>query len=205
MIVQQQRVVLPWHRIKIPTRLLQETVVLRVHPQLPIERDVHAALNAAELKQLPITQSKLLSKRHVIAVVGAVHPRRPEEHVSQVLASHHVRVEVVVHDRRVLIRARNPEDVELGRGSLLGFIPKPQIRPQAGRFNQDLKALNDQKVRVPCHPHVLVNRVRDVGVDVVLRGPRRIVGGRFFAADGAPRKQRPLLAHGGSALAGRIQ
>ena len=64
---------------------------------------------------------------------------------------------------------------------------------------------SSMKPRSPLTPVVLVQRVRDVRVDVVLRGARRVPRRRLAAVDRAPRVQRAAMAHLGRPLARRAQ
>ena len=52
---------------------------------------------------------------------------------------------------------------------------------------------------------VLHEGVRDVGVDVVLRGAGRVVGGRLLAVDRPPREQRAAAGQLGGAVAGGVE
>ena len=77
-----------------------------------------------------------------------------------------------------------------------------QVDPQAGGFDQDLRALVRHEVDVAGCFEVAPHREHDCGVDVVLRRAGRVVGGGLLAVDRAPREQRADLAHLSGALAG---
>ena len=72
--------------------------------------------------------------------------------------------------------------------------PESQVRPHPRRLHQHGGTIAIQEVHVPGDLTVLPEGVRDVGVDVILRGSRRVVGRSLFTVDGAPREQRSLLA-----------
>src|SRR5690606_13638912 len=54
-------------------------------------------------------------------------------------------------------------------------------------------AVAHQKILVSRDFYILSYRVADVGVDVILRGSRRIVSGSFLAVDGSPRESRAAV------------
>ena len=71
--------------------------------------------------------------------------------------------------------------------------PEAEVGPQPGGLDEDLDALAHEEVDVAGGVDVLLERVGDVGVDVVLRGAGGVVGRRLLAVDRAPREQRAAL------------
>ena len=86
-----------------------------------------------------------------------------------------------------------------------GDEPSVLVLPEPGGLDQHLGALLEQELLVAGSGHVLAQRVRDVGVDVVLGGPGGVVGGGLLAVDGPPGEQRTLLAHLPGPLPGLVQ
>jgi uncharacterized iron-regulated protein len=70
-------------------------------------------------------------------------------------------------------------------------IIRTDAGPDARRLHHDFRAGLHQVFLIAGGFHVHLDRVRDIGVDVILRRPRREVGRAFVAGDGAPRVQRP--------------
>ena len=75
------------------------------------------------------------------------------------------------------------------------MVVEPEVGEQPGQLDEDLGALAVEELGVARGGHVAVDRVGDIGVDVVLRGARRVVRRGLFAVDRPPREQRSALAH----------
>ena len=149
------------------------------------------------------TSSRLEADAAAQAVVGLARPtpRAADDtgRVSHVEAGHHVRVEVVVDDRRVLVGTGDAVDVELLRA--VGAV-EAEVLPQPGRLDEDLGALAGEELDVAAGVEVALEGERDRRVDVVLRRAGGVVGRRLLAVDRAPRVQRAALAQLGRPLRG---
>jgi hypothetical protein len=73
----------------------------------------------------------------------------------------------------------------------VGRAEEPEVDPQPGGLDEDLRPDLGEQDAVAAHVDVALDRVRDVGVDVVLRRAGRVVGRRLLAVDRPPREQRP--------------
>src|SRR6516165_481202 len=69
-----------------------------------------------------------------------------------------------------------------------------KVQPKPRRFHEHLGTAVPQELLVAGRLHVLAQRIHDVGVDVVLRGPGGVVCRSFFPADGAPREHGSSMA-----------
>ena len=105
---------------------------------------------------------------------------------------HHVGVDVVVDDGRVLVGPGDAVDVEAGR---VGVVVEAEVGEQSRDLDQHLGALVAEELDVAGGRDVAVDGVRDVGVDVVLGGAGRVVRRRLLAVDRAPGEQRAALRH----------
>ena len=122
---------------------------------------------------------------------------------AEVEARHDVREEVVVHDRRVLVGPGHAVDVERLLAVAVARAPEAERRPQARGLDRDVDALAVEELDVARRADVLREREAHVGVDVVLRGPGRVVRRGLFAVDRAPREERAVLVELVRAAAGR--
>ena len=120
----------------------------------------------------------------------------------EVLARHQVRVGVVVDDGRVLVRAGHGVDHELAVAAL-GEEAEPE--PEARRLDQHLAAAVEHQRVVAGDRAVLADRVRDVRVDVVLRGAGGVARRRLLAGDRAPGEQRAAVVELAGASAGGVE
>jgi hypothetical protein len=118
----------------------------------------------------------------------------------QVVLRHQVRVDVVVLDRAVLVRAGDALDAEPALSVVLA-----QRAPQAGRLDEDRQADLALELLVVRGVEVVHDRGGDVGVDVEGGRARRPVARAFLAVDGPPRERRALEAEGGRARTRGVQ
>ena len=189
-VVQQQRALRADLRIvQIPDATMQELVVLGVDLQLLVVRDVHALGSLAP--EIHLCLRNVLQVLQVAVFLRAflfrlAHHRSRD---LQVVLGHHVCVQVVVHHGRVLVRAGHRVDLEL----ILLAVEEADGHPEPRGLHQKADALLQQKLRIAGCVDVLHQRKRDVGINVVLRGTRRVVGRGFLAVDGAPRKQGAVV------------
>ena len=69
-------------------------------------------------------------------------------------------------------------------------VVRADVEPDARGIHHQLGAVLDEKGLVAGGLDVVLHRMRDVGVQVVLRGAGGEVGRAFLAGDRAPREQR---------------
>ena len=100
---------------------------------------------------------------------------------------HQVRVDVVVDERGVLVRAGDAVDPE----PTLGVVVAERA-PQPGGRDQQVQPGSGLELVVPGRRDVPADRVGDVGVDVERGRARRPVARALLAADRPPRERHPL-------------
>ena len=100
---------------------------------------------------------------------------------------HQVRVDVVVDERRVLVRPGDPVDPEPALGVVVA-----QRSPQPGGLDQQLDARALLELLIAGGGDVAANRVGDVGVDVERGRARRPVARALLTADRPPRERHAL-------------
>ena len=195
-VVEQQRVVGRGRRLERPRGPVEERVVLRVDAEGGVAGDPHRVGGASPDLDLGGHQAdprgELAVRLRGLGGELAAQARREPE----VRLRHQVRVAVVVDERGVLVR---PGDLVDAERAVAGRDVVAEVRPQPRGLEHDLGATVGEQGPVARRGHVLGDRIRDVRVDVVLRGAGREVGGRLLAADRAPRVQGPGLAHLGRA------
>ncbi|CAM3929029.1 hypothetical protein KIPE111705_31985 [Kibdelosporangium persicum] len=108
---------------------------------------------------------------------------------AQVTACHQVRVDVVVRDGRVLVRAGDAVDAEIAVGVVVA-----EAHPQPRGLHKHLQRALGLERLVLGGVEVAHGGVGDVGVDVERRRARGPVAGAFVATDRAPRECGALLA-----------
>ncbi|CAH0247633.1 hypothetical protein SRABI76_03160 [Microbacterium oxydans] len=194
--VQQQRALRVRRVRQVPHLALEEQGVLRVDAEGIAVRDEHGLGRAFPgLGLIEAEIGALDELRVVLREVGGDLAHDPGG-VAQVVARHHVRVEVVVHHGRVLVRTGHAVDVE-GLDAVTGTAllddgraaPEAERRPEPGRLDRDISTLAAEELLVAGRPHVLAQREADVGVDVVLRRAGGVVGRGLLAVDRAPGEQ----------------
>ena len=128
------------------------------------------------------------------------------DRVPEVLARHQVRVQVVVHDRVVLVRPGDAVDLETDVVRPIRPLGiETQVRPRAAPSPPGFRLPPSlEEVVVARNVDVLAQGVGDVGVDVVLRGAGRVVGGRLTAVDRPPGEERAFLVHFARPLPARL-
>ena len=107
----------------------------------------------------------------------------------EVVLRHQVRVEVVVLDRAVLVRAGDAVDAELAVRVVLA-----ERAPQARRLDEQRQADLALELLVLRRVQVVHHGGGDVGVDVEGGRAGRPVAGALLAADGAPGERRAVEA-----------
>ena len=143
-------------------------------------RGTYIALGgAAPAVDLRALEAGLAHERRMGIRVGSEQPLDHARGHLEVLLRHQVRVGVVVHDRRVLVRAGHAHDRE---APVAALVEVAELHPEAGGLHEHLGALVEHEAEVAGHAVVLVHRVRDVRIDVVLRGAGRVPGRRLLAA-----------------------
>jgi len=135
-----------------------------------------------------------------VRVVGC-HPAHDLGGPLQVRLRHDVRVQVVVDDGAVLVRAGHPMKVE----ALLRAAEEAEIGIEASRLDEHGESLATQEPGVGVDVGVLAQGPGHVRVDVVLGGAGGVVGRSFFAVDGAPREQGSPLRHLPGALSRLVE
>ncbi len=110
----------------------------------------------------------------------------------QVLLRHHVRVHVVVAERRVLVGAGHAGEAEAAVAVVM-----TERAPQPGRLHQQLEAFVAFEGRVVGGVDVADHGVGDVGVDVDGGGAGRPVAGALLAGDRPPGEGGSGMAEGG--------
>ena len=113
----------------------------------------------------------------------------------EVQPGHQVGVGVVVDHGGVFVGPGHAVDVE----SLVGAV-EAEVLPQPGGLDEDFRADLAEQASAALHVGVAHDRVRDIGVDVILGGALLEIGRSLLAVDGPPREQRPSLAHLGRPL-----
>src|SRR6202035_2025591 len=107
----------------------------------------------------------------------------------EVVLRHQVRVEVVVLDRAVLVRAGDALNAELALGVMLA-----ERAPQAGGLDEDRQGGLTLESLVLGGVEVADDGGRDVGVDVESGRAGRPVARALLAVNRAPRESRALEA-----------
>ena len=197
-VVEQQRIAVLGRVVEVPALALEEALVLEDDAELVVARHIHVRCGPAPIVDLCALEPGLPHERGVGVRIG---PDQPLDHACghlEVLLRHQVRVRVVVHDRRVLVRSGHAHDRE---APVAALVEVAELHPETRRLNEHGGALVEHEAEVAGHAVVLVHRVRDVGIDVVLRGAGRVPGGRLLAADRAPRVEGAAMAHLAGALA----
>ena len=191
--VQQQREFVGRGVLQVPQLAGQELLVLRMDPEGFVEGDDHALGTGPPLLHLLRGHVQGLHQPVPAERIGLLEFLHQVGGELQVGARHHVGEHVVVHHGRVLVGPGDAVDVESLRP--VGFgPPETQVSPHPRGLHQHRGSVAVQEVHVPGDLAVLGKGMRDVGVDVVLRGSRSVVGGGLLTVDGAPREQRTLLA-----------
>ncbi len=171
--MQQQRVLLGRGVREVPDLVFGESLGLRVDAEMGVVGDGHV------LGRVPPGRRDLGIHAQLGGPVGmaAGGVRRGHE----VPLRHQVRVDVVVGDGRVLVRARDTVDPEAAVEVVMSQRP-----PQPGGLDQDRQPHRALELLVPGDGDVAGDRVGDVGVDVKGGRPGRPVPGALLAVDGAP-------------------
>ncbi|MDF2574998.1 MAG: hypothetical protein K0S05_1910, partial [Agromyces sp.] len=189
-VVQQQGSAVLGGVLEVPQLLLQERGVLGVDAELLVERDVHVRGRTTPAGHLTRGDPEALHEPVVgdrvehLQVVDRAGGR------GEVRPGHDVRVEVVVHDRRVLVGPGHAVDVEYVVGVR---SPEAEVLPHPRGLDEDVDRTSREEVLVAGGRDVLAQRIRDVGVDVVLRGAGGVVRRRLLSVDRAPGEQGAVL------------
>src|SRR4030095_12510272 len=85
------------------------------------------------------------------------------------------------------------------------LTPEAEVGPESGSLDQDVDTLLIHEVLIPAGGDVLAKGVGNIGIDVVLRCPGRVVGRCLFAVDRTPGEERAILGKLLCATAGRTQ
>ena len=185
-VVEEQGIALRWRPGEVPRRLVEEAVVLEVHADRFVVRDVHLVGRLPPLRHLVVGEPRALDHRWWSAGASA----RARSTASAARRRFSAAIRLV---NRLLLTT-----VEYSSGPVTLLMTKrPPWRSQKKPSPAHIRAVStssstpcsEQQLRVAGHPDVLVQRVGDVGVDVVLRGAGGVVGGRLMAVDRAPREQ----------------
>src|SRR5690606_25346836 len=137
----------------VPLLVTGEALALLVHPEVGVERHVDGGGGVAPRGRFLLVDTQALRDVGVgPCVVGRV---------AQVPGGHQVGVDVVVAERRVLVRARDAVDVEHAVPVVV-----PQRAPQAGGLDQQLHAHLSGEPLVAGGVEVAHRGVGDVGGDV---------------------------------------
>ena len=170
--MQQQRVL---ERAEVRHRVVEEAGVLRMHAPALVVRHVHRRGGVPPGGDLLVVDAE---RRCLVGV-----PRGEVGGVAEVPLGHHVRVDVVVDDRRVLVRAGHAVDVEdAGRVVVAERAPEPR------GLDQQLQACAAGERLVARGAQVAQHRIGDVGVDVERRRPRGPVRRALLPVDRSPRE-----------------
>jgi hypothetical protein len=110
--VEQERVLAGRRRREVPSLALEEAAVLEHDPEGRVAQDVHGGGGAAPCLDLPAGQAGRPDQGGERRGVRAAEPLDHADRDLGVLPGHEVRVGVVVHDRGVLVRARDRVDAE---------------------------------------------------------------------------------------------
>src|SRR5690625_4074512 len=95
---------------------------------------------------------------------------------AQVEPRHHIGIEVVVDHGGVLIGPGDTVNVKTPVGFLAG---ETQVNPHAGGLDENVDPLAFQEPAITGCLQVLGQGVGDIGVDMVLRRPGRVIGRRL--------------------------
>ena len=194
-VVEQQRVLLRRRAVEVPDLAVEEVVVLQVDPELPRRRG-RTSRSAARrhVADLVVGRARCACDQRACSARVALGASRStaSRGVPQVLPRHQVGVGVVVDDGGVLVGPGHAVDAEL---AVLALGEEPQVVPTAARSRPASRRRSSSRNSTsPRDLDVLPQRVGDVGVDVVLRGAGRVVGGGLLAVDRPPREQSAPLA-----------
>ncbi len=188
-VIEKQRIVIQGRVGEVPDLLGQEIGILWMDAPLVIEGDEHLVGCTLPLPYLVVDQPGVVHEAPVGVGVGLLEPGDDFGGVAQIRTGHKIREGVVVDDRGVLVGPGDPVDME---GAGVG-AEESQSDPHAGGFHQDLRADLGEQLRISANIDVALDRVGDVGVYVVLRRARGIVGGGLLAVYRAPREEAPVL------------
>jgi hypothetical protein len=188
-VVEEERELVRRGGVEVPHLALEEPGVLGMDAALGVERHVHRLRGALPSLELLGLELDLVDERDVRFRVLRLEPAHALGGVAEVQARHEVRERVVVDDRRVLVGAGDAVDVERAVGG-----EEAQVLPQPCRLDEHLGADLGEEAAVVARVNVSADRVRDVRIDVVLRGARLVVRRRLLAVDRAPREHRAALA-----------
>ena len=203
--VQQQRPLVGRGVLEVPHLALEEHLVLRMDAEGRAERDVQRL--GGPIPRLGLAGVEVQAVDHRAVGLGVVlgHLADGARGEAEVEAGHDVREQVVVDDRGVLVRPGDAVDVERVLAVAVARAPEAERVPQPRGLDGDVDALAVEELDIPRRPHVLREREAHVGVDVVLRGARRVVRRCLFAVDRPPGEERAGLVELARATPGRRQ
>ena len=95
-------------------------------------------------------------------------------------------------------------DVEAATAAAV-LPPEAEVGPEPRGLDQEVHALAIHEFLVSAGSDVLAEGVGNVSVDVILRGPGRVIGRCLFTVDRAPREERAALGKFLRAAAGRTE
>ena len=191
-VVQQQRPARLRGLREVPQLPGEELIVLGVHPEGLVEGDDDPGRTLLPAGDLGLVEIELVDEMLVPQRILDLHPSHDTSGVGQVRTRHDVGVEVVVHDRGVLVGTGDAVNMEL---PFPVGAPESQVGPQPSRLDEYFGTIPVQEGLVLTRPGVQQQGVGDVGVDVVLGCAGRVVGRRLLTSDRAPREQRATLGH----------
>ena len=148
--VEQQRVLVGRRALPVPRLEVEERGVLRVDAEFVVERDVHRVGRRVPRVELAEVEARSpRTRRSNASGFQSARNRHRARRVAQVEARHHVRVEVVVDDGRVLV---GPGDPWMWNVCDAVARVEPEVGPQAGRLDEDLGTLVGEEVDVAASP-----------------------------------------------------
>lgn len=171
-----------FRRREVPAGVVGEALALRVDAQPVVVGDEHGR------RRVPPRRGLLGVHAQPVGHVGVAH--RHLRGLLEVPARHQVGVDVVVHDRAVLVRSGDAVDAEDAADVVMA-----EAAPQPGGLHQDVQADLPLELLVPGGVHIPDDGVGDVGVDVERggagRASTRSTRGRGSSATGTwPRPAR---------------
>ena len=107
----------------------------------------------------------------------------------KIVFGHQVGVEVVVHQGVVFVR---PGYAVQAEGAAPLGIEGAKVPEKPGRLENHFGPALFEKGKIAGGVEIPADREGDVGVNVILRGAGRVIGGSFRAANGAPWEKRPF-------------
>ena len=188
--MEQQRIVFRGGMGEVPHLVPREPLGLLVHAECDVVGDVHV------LGGVPPAGRFLQVDAEFAGTVGI--PLRRFRGRQQVMPGHQVRVDVVVGEGAVLVRAGDAVDVEPALGIVVA-----QGAPEPCGLRQQVHPDPAGERLVACRVDVADHRVGDVGVDVEGGGAGRPVTRGLLAVDRPPREGGTLVAELGGPLHGR--